>query len=312
MTGVRIAPMLYVFGGLPGTGKSTLALRLARDGGAFYLRIDTIEDALGATGPEGYVAAYRIAVDNLRLGRSVIADCVNPVRATREAWRAVAAECEVPIVEIEVVCSDRAEHRRRLEARSTGGVRWSDVLRKDYDPWDSPPLVLDTAASGIEASYAALRRLLHTAPSAGVAWIDLAPTDVDAFVPVFVDAFGAPPWNVRWCHDAAAERLAAFAAHPRFRGLGLYVDDEPAALALGWGERWTAGWVFHIKELCVAPGRQGRGIGTGMLRRFEKTLEAEGYAGFYLETSSESKSRDFYEKSGYDALDLVSLRKRLK
>jgi predicted kinase len=153
--------MLYVFGGLPGTGKSTLALRLARETGAFYLRIDTVEDALGVAGPEGYVVAYRIAVDNLRLGRSVIADCVNPVRATREAWRAVAAECEVPMTEIELVCSDSAEHRRRVEARATGRLRWSDVSRKDYEPWDPPPLVLDTAADGVEASYAALRRLLQ-------------------------------------------------------------------------------------------------------------------------------------------------------
>jgi Fe-S cluster assembly ATPase SufC len=34
--------MLVIFGGLPGTGKSTLALRLSGQVGAVYLRIDTI------------------------------------------------------------------------------------------------------------------------------------------------------------------------------------------------------------------------------------------------------------------------------
>jgi GNAT superfamily N-acetyltransferase len=150
------------------------------------------------------------------------------------------------------------------------------------------------------------------APATGEAWIDLTPADMDAFIPLFVEAFGAPPWNVRWSHDAAAERLRSFAAHPRFRGLGLYIDGQATAMVLGWGERWSAGWVFHIKELCVAPERQRRGIGAGLLRRFEETLLAEGYVGVYLETGSEPGSRGFYERSGYDTLDLVSLRKRLK
>jgi DNA polymerase III delta prime subunit len=40
--------MLIIFGGLPGTGKSTLALKLADQLGAMYLRNDTIEGAIGA------------------------------------------------------------------------------------------------------------------------------------------------------------------------------------------------------------------------------------------------------------------------
>lgn len=38
--------MLYIFSGLPGTGKSTLAQYLAKTLGAVYLRIDTIEQAM--------------------------------------------------------------------------------------------------------------------------------------------------------------------------------------------------------------------------------------------------------------------------
>jgi predicted kinase len=86
---------LLIFGGLPGVGKTAVAAGLALEVGAVHLRIDSIEQALRnygveASGPEGYEVAYAIAEDNLRLGRTVIADSVNPVEVTRSAWRGVA------------------------------------------------------------------------------------------------------------------------------------------------------------------------------------------------------------------------------
>ena len=116
--------MLVVFGGLPGTGKTTLARQVADRLGATYLRIDTIEQALRSSmaladdvGPAGYVIAYAICETNLTLGRAVVADCVNPLPITRTSWRDVAARTAAPIVEIEVICSDDAEHRRRVDSR---------------------------------------------------------------------------------------------------------------------------------------------------------------------------------------------------
>ena len=82
--------MLYIFGGLPGTGKSTLAQRLAREQRAVHVRIDTIEQAMRdaggcVNGPEGDVVAYHIAGDKLRLGLSAVADAVNPLQVTQAA-----------------------------------------------------------------------------------------------------------------------------------------------------------------------------------------------------------------------------------
>ena len=108
----------------------------------------------GDVGPAGYLLAYALAEANLALGQHVIADLVNRLAVTRDAWRRAAANVCSPCVEIEVVCSDPIEHRRRVEARGADipGFRvpsWDDVQQRAYDPWDRPRLVLDTAGRGI-------------------------------------------------------------------------------------------------------------------------------------------------------------------
>jgi len=156
--------MLIVFAGLPGVGKSTLARALAHEMRAFWLRIDTIEQAIVASAlgvpsavDAGYRAAYGAAADNLALGHRVIADSVNPIALTRRAWRGVAEAAGVPLVEVEVICSDPAEHRRRVEGRGVDipGLRpptWAQVTARDYEAWDSPPtLVVDTAGRSVAA-----------------------------------------------------------------------------------------------------------------------------------------------------------------
>jgi predicted kinase len=169
--------MLIAFAGLPGTGKTSIARGLARHLGATYLRIDTIEQALRSSSrtpkieAEGYVVAYRVAEDNLRLGQTVIADSVNPLAITRDAWLAVAATANVGAVQVEIVCTDRAEHRRRVETRSSDVAGlvlpdWGAVAGREYHPWTEPRIVIDTAAKPIDACVA---ELLSRLPARGAA-----------------------------------------------------------------------------------------------------------------------------------------------
>lgn len=149
--------MLVVFGGLPGTGKTTIAREVARQTGATYLRIDTIEQALRSSdyfaidvGPLGYEVAYALASENLRLGRIVIADSVNPIALTRSPWRSIAGQTSSPILEIEIVCSDVREHRRRVESRTVdvpGLVLpdWASVLARKYEPRTDARTIIDTS-----------------------------------------------------------------------------------------------------------------------------------------------------------------------
>ncbi|WP_123247393.1 AAA family ATPase [Aeromonas dhakensis] len=157
--------MLIIFSGLPGSGKSTIARALARRLGAVYLRIDTIEQAIrGAEqgdnekmGPAGYLVAYGLARENLALGSIVITDSVNPIQLTRDAYHDIACSVGVPCLDVEVVCSNPKLHRERVENRTVDieGLAlpdWQAVINRDYQPWDSERLVLDSATLSVTQS----------------------------------------------------------------------------------------------------------------------------------------------------------------
>jgi hypothetical protein len=86
-----VRPLLVVFSGLPGTGKTTLARRLSRERNACYLRVDAVETALARVGTpvgaSGYAVVHELAVSNLLLGHDVVVDAVNPVPVARAGWR---------------------------------------------------------------------------------------------------------------------------------------------------------------------------------------------------------------------------------
>ena len=148
--------MLIVLSGRPGTGKTSVAQEICRRLGACYLRVDAAETALARTGATvgigGYAVIHELAVSNLQLGLTVVVDAVSPVPEARRSWREAAARVGVPLLSLETVVPDRAEHRRRVEARAADipGHRvptWDEVERGEWTAWDEdrdgPRLVLD-------------------------------------------------------------------------------------------------------------------------------------------------------------------------
>ena len=152
------APLLVVVGGLPAVGKTVVCRALLRERRMTWLRVDSIEQALrdsgemlpGAPGGAGYWAAAAVAADVLPTGGDVLVECVNPLPVTRRLWARTAAGAGAALLGVELVCSDAAEHRRRVEQRVSdidGLVLpdWRAVLRRDYEPWPEADLRADTA-----------------------------------------------------------------------------------------------------------------------------------------------------------------------
>ena len=107
-----------------------------------------------------------IRADNLRLGLSVVADSCNPIELTRREWEDVATVQGAEFVNVEVVCSDAAEHRRRVETRGNSVPNlvlptWEDVVSREYNPWSVQRITIDTAGSTTDTSYLQLRDLLR-------------------------------------------------------------------------------------------------------------------------------------------------------
>ena len=157
-------------------GKSTICQAVARRTGAVHLRIDTVEQAVvdsglaqHPVGSVGYCVGYALARDHLQQGLTVIVDCVNPVGMTRDAWRQVAADCHVQALEVEMLCSDVAEHRRRAESRpeDIAGLvwpTWQEISAREYEPWSRDRLVIDTAALSVEEAVERLAQAIRSLP----------------------------------------------------------------------------------------------------------------------------------------------------
>ena len=165
---------LVVVGGLPGTGKSTLAEHAARLVGGALLAKDVVEATLWRSGIgreqrsgwAGYELLGSLAEAQLALGTSVVLDSVAAYERLRDRWRDLAARHGARFRAVECVCSDEKVHRGRIDGRQRGIPGWYELTwqevedaRSRYEPWLAEHLVLDAVAP-LDRNLAALAAYL--------------------------------------------------------------------------------------------------------------------------------------------------------
>jgi predicted kinase len=145
---------LIVFAGLPGVGKTAIGRAVADRLAVTFLRVDTVEAAIASTlapigdSPVGYFVAARVAADQLRGGRSVVVDAVNNVEPARDGWLHLAREFGTALRFVEVICSDAAQHRQRVETREAempghAVPSWHEVQIRPWEPFTQDRLLVD-------------------------------------------------------------------------------------------------------------------------------------------------------------------------
>jgi predicted kinase len=156
-----VPPLLVALAGPPGTGKSTLAAPLARALRAAIVSVDPIEDGLLAAdvaaeqaGLAAYLAAERVAEQNLAAGIAVVVDAVNDHPLARGQWVGLAERTGADLRFVELLPPPADVHRTRLEGRGRrfGHLpepRWSSMPERTaaLADWNGERLTLRSDAA---------------------------------------------------------------------------------------------------------------------------------------------------------------------
>ncbi len=131
--------------------------------------------------------------------------------------------------------------------------------------------------------------------------------DLQSCAELYVATFKQPPWNETWVLDEAILRLGNFLAAPSSIAIQAKDGDHLIGFIMGETEQWNGSKYFYLKEICVAPDAQRKGVGKLLMEILEKQLAELGIAKLYLITQREGIPANFYASLGFSEHDALSV-----
>ncbi len=122
---------------------------------------------------------------------------------------------------------------------------------------------------------------------------------IDNLIKVYIETFIGDPWNEVWEYDWVLERIEWLTSLPKFKGYLKLESDKVIGSVLGYQEPFKGRSHFEILELFVSPIFQRKGVGKELVDFLESELKKEGVAVVNLLTGLNTRSENFYQKSGY-------------
>jgi predicted kinase len=150
---------IVLVGGLPGSGKSFFASRLAETAGAIYLSSDKLRKAMAASGK--YARADKLAVyralalrteEALKKNTWVVVDATFSHRVMRNIFLALATRLSVPGVFIWLYADEVLIKQRLSKPRQDSEADYTvyEALRDQCEAIDTPHTALESTSDNID------------------------------------------------------------------------------------------------------------------------------------------------------------------